>query len=137
LKADEVPRDQGFLEGFQRGSYAVDADGRYTLVATPGWEAETAATTVALETQDRLVRTAWEQARAGARSPLAYHMVRRQMNPKLLARNTGIGRLRVEWHLRPFGFSRLPERTLRRYAECLNLPTGELQRIPDAPESIL
>lgn len=132
-----MPRDEGFLEGFRRGSYAVDADGRYTLVATPGWEAETAATTVALEEQDRLVRDCWEQCGVGLRSPLAYHMVRRQMTPKLLSANSGVGRLRVAWHLRPAGFARLGRRTLLRYAAALNVPPDELITLPEAPESLL
>jgi hypothetical protein len=115
----------------------VDPQGRYTLVPTSGWEAETAVTAVALEAQDRLVRDAWELSRTGRRSSLCYHMVRRQMTPSLLAQNMGISRLRVFWHLQPLGFSRVSESILRRYAACLNLPPEELSLLPDAPESAL
>lgn len=137
VREEEVPRDPGFLEGFQRGTYAVDASGRYTLVATPGWQAETAVTTVALEEQDRLLRRQWELARAGRRSPLAYHMARRQMTPKLLARHVGLSRLRVAWHLRPRGFLGLPLRLALRYSTCLDVPIQELLRVPDEPGTFL
>lgn len=137
MRDDEVPHDQGFLEGFRRGAYAVDAAGRYTLVATTGWEAETAVTTVALEEQDRLLRRQWELARAGRRSPLAYHMARRQMTPPLLAREMGLSRWRVACHLRPWGFRRLPLHLALRYGACLDVPLQELIGVPDAPGSFL
>jgi hypothetical protein len=137
MREEEVPRDEGFAEGYRRGAYAVDASGRYTLVATPGWEAETAVTTVALEEQDRLLVRQWELSLAGLRSPLAYHMARRQMTPKLLARHMGLSRLRVAWHLRPQGFRRLPLHLALRYCACLDVPIQELLRVPDEPGSFL
>ncbi|MBI5440202.1 MAG: hypothetical protein HY900_03205 [Deltaproteobacteria bacterium] len=137
MREDEVPRDPGFLEGFQRGTYALDASGRYTLVPTPGWQAETAVTTVALQEQDRLLRRYWELARAGRRSPLAYHMARRQMTPKLLARHMGLARLRVAWHLRPRGFRRMPLELALCYCACLDLPIQELLQVPDVPGTFL
>lgn len=137
MKKDEVPQDPGFLEGFRRGALAVDEAGRFTLVPTPGWQAETAATALALEEQDALVRRAWERARAGRLSPLGYHAARRQMPTALLARNARIGRLRVWWHLRPRGFLGMPLGVAMRYAAALNVPLEELVRLPESPERLL
>ena len=137
MKTDEVPNDQGFAENFRRGAYALDEQGRYTLVPTPGWEVETAATRAALEEQDRAIRAAFEAAGSGTRSPLAYHLARRLLTPALLAQYARVSRLRVAWHLRPFGFRRMPLWLAQRYCECLRLTLDELVKLPPAPESLL
>ncbi|MBI5544818.1 MAG: hypothetical protein HY901_13090 [Deltaproteobacteria bacterium] len=137
MKAHEVPADEGFLEGYQRGAYAVDEKGQYRIVATSGWHAETAATAAALEEQDRAIQAAFEQVRAGRRSPLAYHIARRLLTPSLLASYAGVSRLRVAGHLRPFGFRRTPLWLAQRYAECLQMSLNDLVRLPEKPESLL
>jgi hypothetical protein len=137
MKKDEVPADKGYLDDFCRGAYAVDEHGRYTLVATPGWEAETAATRVALEEQDRLVRAQFEAARAGRRSPLAYHLARRMLTPSVLGQYARVNRFRVAWHLRPFGFARMPLWLAMRYCQALRIGLDELVHLPAEPESLL
>jgi len=137
MKADEVPADEGFAEAYRRVAYAVGEDGRYQLVATPGWNVETTATAAALEEQDRMVAAAFAQVRAGRRSPLAYHLARKMFTPALLAEYAGVWSLRTRWHLRPFGFARMPLWLARRYAECLQMELGELVKLPEKPESML
>src|SRR4051794_5844096 len=121
MRADEVPQDGAYLEGKKRGAYALGADGRYQVVATAGWEAETAATRVALEAADAQIRSAWQAARDGLRSPLAYHLAARQLTSALLAEYAGCWRLRVWWHLRPGPFARAPTTWLERYAKALRV----------------
>ncbi|HEX9625662.1 MAG TPA: hypothetical protein VGA00_01860, partial [Acidiferrobacterales bacterium] len=70
---------------------------------------------------------------AGRVSPLAYHMVRCQMTPSLLAANAGISVLRVWWHLRPAAFARLPDGLLSRYADALATDIATLKQLPPAP----
>lgn len=137
MKASEVPADKGFLEDFQRGTYAVDEKGHYKVVASPGWSAETTATTAALEEQDRAIAAAFAQAKAGRKSPLAYHLARKLLSPALLAEYAGVWSLRTRWHLTPTGFARMPGWLARRYAECLQISVEELTSLPEKPESLL
>jgi len=137
MKTGDVPSDKGFLEEFRRGACAVDEQGQYRLVATPGWSAETTATAAALEEQDRHIRLAFEDVKAGRKSTLAYHLARRMLTPALLASYARVSRLRVWWHLRPNGLAGISPSLARRYAECLQTTPEELARLPDAPESLL
>lgn len=137
MRKDEVPHDDGFLDGFRRGTLAVDEAGKIALVPTSGWSVETTATAVALQEQDREVRRAWERARDRRVSALAYHAARRQMPVALLAQYMKINRWRVLWHLRPYGFAHMPLGIALRYAAILNLSLDELVRLPDAPERLL
>ena len=137
MKASQVPADEGFFERFRRGAYAVGEDGQYRLVPTPGWSAETTATAAALEEQDRIIAAAFADVCAGRRSPLAYHMARRMLTPKVLAAYAGVWSLRTRWHLRPSGFARLPLWLARRYAQCLQVGLDELVKLPEKPESLL
>lgn len=137
MRADEVPQDGAYLEGKKRGAYAVDENGKYTMVATAGWEAETAATRMALETADSEIRAAHALVKAGAKSPLWYHVVARQLNTALVAEYAGTWRLRVWWHYRPAAFASLPEAMLERYAKALRIDVSALRVLPEKPESWL
>ena len=137
MRADEVPQDGAYLEGKKRGAYAVDEHGRYTVVATAGWEAETAATRVALEAADAQIRAAYDEVKRGARSPLWYHLAARQLTAAQVAEYAGLTRLSVWWHLRPGPFSGLSPQVLERYAKALRVPAQELRVLPEQPESWL
>jgi hypothetical protein len=52
------------------------------------------------------------------------------MSPGLLARYAGCSRLRVWWHLRPAGFSRLTPRMVQRYAEVFDIDPAALKTVP-------
>ena len=137
MRTEEVPQDGAYLEGKKRGAYAVDANGRYTVVATAGWEAETAATRVALEAADAQIRAAFDEVKRGERSPLWYHLAARQLTPALVAEYAGLSRLRVWWHLRPGPWSSLSAELLERYAKALRIPAERLKALPEQPESWL
>ena len=115
MNQDDVPQDDSFLEGHRKAAYADDAQGRYVVVASRGYEAEVAATSVALEEVDRAVQQAWEQVRAGTVSPLAYHFAVRQWPLGLAAASVGLSRFRVWWHLKPRDFQSLSGAMKQRY----------------------
>lgn len=137
MKTSEVPADAGFATDLNRGTYALDEQGQYKIVATPGWSAETTATAAALEEQDGLIKAAFEAAQAGQKSPLAYHVARKMLTPALLAAYAGVWSLRTRWHLTPFGFRHLSPMLARRYADCLQMKVEDLGRLPEKPESVL
>ena len=67
---------------------------------------------------------------AGEKSPLAYHMERRQMIPEILGKTAGIAVFRVKRHLRPEIFVKLKDSLLERYAKALAVGTEELKTVP-------
>jgi len=137
MRAEEVPQDGAYLEGKKRGAYAVDANGRYTVVATAGWEAETAATRVALEAADAQIRAAFDEVKRGAKSALWYHLAARQLTPAQVAEYAGLSRLRVWWHLRPGPWAKASRELVERYAKALRIPPERLRALPEQPESWL
>ncbi len=131
MKKDEVPQEQSMLDGHQRACYAIDEHGRYVVVGSIGWEVEKVVNAQANDEVRQAIAAALARVRAGTASPLVYHMARRQMDPAMLSAYSGIARLRIRWHQRPGPFARLPDDVLRRYAEALRLPVGELKRVPE------
>lgn len=137
MRKDEVSQDDSFLEGHQKAAYALDENGRYVVVPSRGYADEVVATTVALEAQDRLVQAAWERARRGEQSPLAYHLAVKQWTLGLAAAQLGISRVRVWWHLKPAGFRGLSPKLRQRYCEELDLTAAQLATVPEAPEQMM
>ncbi len=134
MKKEDVTQDESFLDGHCKVAYALDEKGQYVVVPTRGFADEVAATTVALRTQDRLIQQAWDDARRGAASPLAYHLAVKHWTLSLAAAQMRMTRLRVWWHLKPAGFRGLSDALLARYAQELDIPAAQLRLLPDAPE---
>ena len=143
MREDEVPQDQGIAEGLKEVTYAVDAEGRYKLVPSAGWEPKNISNYQAWEVIGAQVAAARQQVLAGRVSPLAFHMARNQMDIGLLAQYMGLPRWRVWLHLRPWAFRRLTTGQLAAYAAMLRTSVAELQditlvgemRIPGREES--
>ena len=133
MKIDQVPQETSMLEGHQRACYAVDANGRYVVVGSRGWEVEKVVNAQAVDEVRRVIEDARERVLRGAASPLAYHMARCQMDVALLAANTGMWRLRVRRHLKPAVFAALKPALLQRYADALGLTVDALRALPGDP----
>jgi hypothetical protein len=131
VKEEEVPQDASFYDGHVRACYAVDGQGRYVLAKSRGWQVETIATAEAMADIEEGVESVRIEVLAGRLSPLAYHTSACRLTPELLAASVGIFRWRVRRHMRPDVFRRLPERVLRRYAECLDVGLDAIRRVPD------
>jgi hypothetical protein len=130
MKAEDVPQDAGKLGAFRELAYGVAPNGTYTAVQSVGWSAKNIANDLVWEEIGRQVEAVRQDVKAGRKSPLAYHMVRAQMNEAMLADYTGFSRRAVRRHLEPEGFSALQPEELRRYAESLNLKVDDLCTIP-------
>jgi hypothetical protein len=71
---------------------------------------------------------------SGVKSPLCYHMERRQMNPDILGKTAGIAAFRVKRHFRPDVFSKLKPSILNRYAQALAVTPEELKTVPQSSQ---
>lgn len=133
MKVKDVPQDRehSFYSGRQRACYAVDENGRYTVVGSHGWEAENIVNSQANAEVRAQIAAVLARARRGDVSALAVHMARSQMSAGLLAAYAGVSRWRVWWHLRPRAFARLSERDAERYARAMQISISELRTLPD------
>lgn len=133
MKRDEVPQDgaKAYM-GMRKALYALDENGRMSVVPSSGWEAEEIVLDQAIEEFQQLAALALERARRRESSALEYHMYNRRMDVVLLAQSTGFFRWSVRRHLRVEVFSALSRKKLERYADALGLSVEELTSLPKA-----
>jgi hypothetical protein len=131
MKVNEVPQDDiTYYEGKRRACYAINDKGKYVIVTSTGWKAEEVFNGLAV---DELAANLEETRKAvlkGLKSPLAYHMERRQLIPTILAKTAGIATFRVKRHLRPEIFNELKPSVLERYSQALAVSMEELKTVP-------
>ncbi len=131
MKVNEVPQDITYYEGEKRACYALNDEGRYVVVSSTGWSAEEVVNGLAVEELADQLEETRKAVLSGTKSPLCYHMERRQMNPEILAKTAGIAVFRVKRHFRPEIFARLNHSMLNSYAKALAATLGELKTVPE------
>ena len=131
MKIDEVPQNKGMItDDIREICYAVDENGRYILAQSAGWEPKNIANDQAWTLIEDEVSQTVKNIEAGKLSPLAFHMVKNQMNVSLLSKYVGFNRLRVKRHLKPSIFRRLKPSILKKYAGVFEIEVEELLKIP-------
>lgn len=121
-------------------SYAVDSDGHYTLASSVGWEAKNIALSQAWEAIDDQLRDVIGEIMSGEKSPLAYYMIKNQMDMALLSEYSGVARWRVKRHLKPKVFAKLnraaltpmPNFSALRLSNCTWCRRGRFRRSPNS-----
>jgi len=134
MKKDQVPQHGGMTAGCREINYAVDEEGSYSLELSVGWEAKNATLRQAWDTIVEQLHLVLEEIKAGHKSPLAYHMVKNQMDVSLLAQYSNFARWRVKRHLKPQVFKLLSPQTLAVYATLFRISIEQLQQVPDHPD---
>lgn len=136
MKKKDVPQDPGIIEDYgYELCYAVDSNGEYDLVPSIGWEPKNIANDQAWEVIHNEVATALEGIINGSLSPIAYYMVKHQMDVGLLANYSGFYKWQVRRHLKPEIFKRLKEKVLVTYATLFHVSINELKSPPEAAGS--
>ena len=131
MKVNEVPQDITYYEGEKRACYALNDEGRYVVVSSTGWSTEEVVNGLAVEELAAKLEETRKAVLSGTKSPLCYHMERRQMNPEILAKTAGIAVFRVKRHFRPEIFARLNPSMLNSYAKALAATLDELKTVPE------
>ena len=134
MKKEDVPQQTGLGAGQTEVNYAVDTDGNYTLTQSCGWEAKTIALRQAWEAIVDQLQQVIVEIKAGQKSPLAYHMIKNQMDAALLSQYTGITKWRVKRHLTPEVFARLEDVALTPYAQLFDIELSQLRTVPGQPD---
>lgn len=126
MKKSEVPQDKS---NFKDLYYALDDEGNYTTATSTGWDPKKIALDNAM--QDIKERTEKAKMRVinGETSPIEYFMEMHKMDPGILSSYVGIWKWRVKRHFRPSIFKKLPQRTLKKYADVFNISIDQLKAI--------
>lgn len=127
-----VPQDGGILDRWHEIKYAIDDDGRYVLAPSVGWKPANIANKQAWELISKQVADVIKRIQAQELSPLAYYMVKNQMDTDLLAKYVRLSRWRVRRHLKPAVFRRLKVSILERYAKIFNVSAEQLFDVPES-----
>ncbi len=135
MKKVDVPQDDHIQRGIKEITYAVDNDGRYVKVPSLGWEPKNVANEQAWEVIRKDIKSEIQLIKTGKRSPLAYHMVKNLMNPRLLADYADLSLWRVKRHLKAKVFKKLEPEILNRYANIFGITAQELHEIPEVDSS--
>ena len=128
MKKSEVPQDnEGLQEGKQLDLYYVlDETGKYVTVPSCGWEPKNAAMFQAWELIHEKAEQVRQEILQGRLSPIAFYMEKNIMTPKLLASYAGLPKWKVKRHLKPSGFTKLDQATLKIYADIFEIPAEAL-----------
>jgi hypothetical protein len=136
MKKEDVPQDPG-LDIERKLVWAQDEHGRYVGVQSSGWEVSNTSFTKYWAFIGRTIGEARARVERGERSPLYYWMRVHQLTERMLADYVGMRTWRVKRHLKPRVFSKLKPKVLARYAEALQTPAEQLQRVPEKdPENL-
>ena len=133
MNVTDVPQDITYYEGEKRACYALDDKGKYVVVPSAGWAAEEVVNRLAVEELAAQLEETRKAVLSGMKSPLCYHMERRQMNPDILGKTAGVAVFRVKRHFRPDIFAKLKPSVLNRYAQALAVSIDELTTVPKQP----
>ncbi|MCP5078568.1 MAG: hypothetical protein GY951_11015 [Psychromonas sp.] len=115
----------------KKAIYATDENGHYSVVASSGWDVEGEATLQALDELQQQASTAYQEVKAGNKSPLYYHMYAQRMDLTLLAQSMAIFQWRIKRHFNPKTFNRLNDNMLSRYSDVLGISIEVLKQLPE------
>ncbi len=128
MDVKDIPQDNSKSYHGQRKIIYGTRDGHYEAATSTGWQDESYATEMAVAELDGQTRAAREAVAAGEYSPLYYHMFRFRHDETSLAMAAGVWKWQLRRHLRPEIFAKLPEKTLQKYADALQIGIAELKR---------
>lgn len=137
MNVREVPQDITYYEGKKRACYALNDEGKYVIVTGTGWEVEAVVNGLAVDEMAAALEEARKAVLAGVKSPLCYHMERRQTTPEILGKTAGIAAFRVKRHFRPDIFAKLKPSVLDRYTKALAVSFEDLSDTKTQSMSVL
>jgi len=132
MDINSVPQDESSTyASMKKAIYASDEEGKLTSVASSGWDVEEIATKMALDDIDESIKEAYEEVKAGKKSPLYYHMYASRMDLLVLSQSSGFFQWSIKRHFKPEVFSKLSEKKLLEYCDVLGITLDEIKVLPE------
>ncbi|WP_416192497.1 hypothetical protein [Neisseria sp. CCUG12390] len=132
MDIDDIPQDDSkSYNGLKKIVYGTRG-GHYQAATSTGWEDESYATEMAVEELDAQTEAARRAVSEGIRSPLYFHMLCYRHDEISLAAAAGMWQWQLRRHLRPEIFAKLPDRTLKKYADALQMTVAALKTVENA-----
>lgn len=130
MKKEEVPQDDGLLQGKTRDLYYVlDENGNYVSALSTGWEPKNIVMQQAWDVINESVDEAKNKFLNKEASSLLYYMEKNQMDIKLLAQYTNINKNKIKDHLKFGGLNNASEDELQSYADAFRITIDQLKTI--------
>ena len=131
MKSENVPQDKGSLASIQMKElcYAVDEEGKYTTKLSDGWDVKTIALNESLELIKERVADFKKRCLEGEISPVQYYMELNRMDLTVLSSYMGKWKWQLKRHFKPSVFNKLPQKTIKKYADTFNITISELKDI--------
>ena len=126
MKKSDVQQDKS---NFKDLYYAVDDNGNYTTATSTGWDPKKIASDNAMQEIKERTERAKTRVINGETSPIEYFMEMHKMDLSILSSYVGIWKWRVRRHFRPSIFKKLPQRTLKKYADAFDISIDQLKTI--------
>lgn len=126
MKDDEVPQDKS---SFTDLYYVVDKKGNYVTKKSIGWNPQKMALKESLDLIDERVEEIKQKVLNKKLSPLVYYMELNRMDLSVLAAYYGKWQWVIKRHFKPSVFNKLPERSLKKYADIFNINIDQLKDI--------
>ena len=115
--------------GWEITHYNMDDEGHFTKRMEANWGAKELVNNQSWEIVKERIRDAKEKVIAGQLSPIAYYMQKCLTDIKTLALYTGLSTWKVKRHLKPRVFSRLNDKSLKRYADFFQISIDQLKDV--------
>jgi hypothetical protein len=130
-----VPQDDSSTyASMKKAIYACDGEGKFTSVASTGWEVEEIATKMALDDIDESIKDAYKEGKAGKKSPLYYHMYAARMDLLVLAQSTGFFQWSIKRDFKPKVFEKLSQKRVLEYCDVLGITPKEIKILPEVKD---
>lgn len=128
MKKENVPQDISPLGKITKEvQYATDSSGKYVKELSSGWDVKMTALDVAWKDIEGRVAEARKRVLNQEASPLLFFMEYRLMDIGILSDYTGFWKWRIRRHLKPEVFKKLPDKTLKKYADTFNVSVEDLK----------
>ncbi len=127
MKLSEVPMDDAnVLEGKTSFvQYAVDNEGKYVEVKSPGFKPQNIALEQAWEEVEENIKVSADLVLENKKSPIYFFMHQEIMDVKILSEYVDMPRWKVKRHLNPRNFSKLSDDVLQKYVKLFKLNSVE------------
>ncbi len=131
MKQIDVPQEKNdAVNGQRKVMYAPNAIGKFERFKY-GSSVEEYATKFAVEEYKILQQESLSRIRKNISSPIEYFMYKNRMDLPTLASISGLFQFQVKRHLKAKFFKKLPDKTLKKYAEIFRIELKNLKEFPN------